>query len=187
MIFPIHYRGAMGPSSRCGSLDTPNICSRYLRHRMSVCLLQRHPTTPEQLEFFGQIIISLPMLSRAFEQVSIHKIFTGRSVVCSQSSFNAVGPICLDVNPGPFWVRNVTLGIQNRRHTLIRVGHEETRIDVGLSVYFGMLRPVRRPHHSCTCQCHILALSNQDSFAFRTCLRKEHALFYQVLTGSLLI
>lgn len=175
----------MDPSSRCGSLDTPNICSRC---EGTGCLYDSSSHIQQYLSNLSSSGKSsfpyLCCLEPSSKSVST-KGFTRRSDGCSQPCFNSVGPLSLDVNHGPFWVGNVTLGIQNRTHATVRVGHEQTRIAVVLSVYFGMLRPIKCPQQSCTCQCHILALSHQDCFAFRACLRKEHALFYQVLTGSL--
>lgn len=99
----------------------------------------------------------------------------GGSVMHHQTSFNAVGPFCLDITHGPCWMRNATLGREQTAQATIRVGHMQTSIDDSLSRYFGMVRPLRHPQHSCHCPSLGLALHNRACFPFRACMGKRHA------------
>lgn len=68
--FPIHYQGAMGPSSTLGSTEMPYSCSRSRRDRIHGRQLQPTPPRPGHLEFSGQFKCSLPFISSAFGKVS---------------------------------------------------------------------------------------------------------------------
>lgn len=120
-----------------------------------------------------------------FRAVSDHKRLHWKISCVPYAIPHFCGDTFSGCKPWTMLLRNVALGIEKRAHATITVGLKETSIDVWLSVYFGMVRTVRHPQHSCSCQCLSHDLLIQDTFAFTAYLGKEHAPTYQVLTGSL--